>query len=52
MAKRDDAKGKLTGRHVLFIVLAFFGVMIFANVVFIRVSRRYGKEVLYSGASL
>ncbi len=36
MAKRDDAKGKLTGRHVLFIVLAFFGVMIFANVVFIR----------------
>ena len=29
-------KGKLTGRHVLFMVLAFFGVMIVANVIFIR----------------
>jgi nitrogen fixation protein FixH len=28
-------KGKLTGRHVLIMVLAFFGVMIAANVIFI-----------------
>ena len=31
-----EEKGKLTGRHVLIMVLAFFGVMIAANVIFIR----------------
>ncbi len=36
MTARDEAKGKLTGRHVLIMVLAFFGVMIAANVIFIR----------------
>ena len=29
-------KGKLTGRHVLIMVIAFFGVMLAANVIFIR----------------
>ena len=35
-----SAKGKLTGRHVLLMVVAFFGVMIFANVIFIRAAVR------------
>ncbi len=36
MTETDNAKGKLTGRHVLIMVVAFFGVMIAANVIFIR----------------
>ncbi|WP_375206403.1 FixH family protein [Hyphococcus sp.] len=36
MPERSEEKGKLTGRHVLIMVLAFFGVMIAANVIFIR----------------
>lgn len=36
MAGDSDQKGKLTGRHVLLMVIAFFGVMIIANVIFIR----------------
>ena len=36
MPQKDHAKGKLTGRHVLIMIVAFFGVMIAANVIFIR----------------
>lgn len=35
-----NEKGKLTGRHVLIMVVAFFGVMILANVIFIRAAVR------------
>ncbi len=35
-----NEKGMLTGRHVLLMVIAFFGVMIFANVIFIRAAVR------------
>ncbi len=36
MSKAGNEKGKLTGRHVLIMVIAFFGVMLVANVIFIR----------------
>ncbi len=36
MSGEDHVKGKLTGRHVLLMVIAFFGVMLVANVIFIR----------------
>ncbi len=35
-----NEKGRLTGRHVLIMVCLFFGVMIFANVIFIRAAVR------------
>ena len=40
MADHDNTKGKLTGRHVLLMVVAFFGVMLVANVIFIRAAVR------------
>lgn len=40
MADHDSVKGKLTGRHVLLMVVAFFGVMLIANVIFIRAAVR------------
>lgn len=40
MPQQDSIKGKLTGRHVLLMVVAFFGVMLIANVIFIRAAVR------------